>query len=759
MKLKQRVVLKSLNQTKILKNQDKCILPSNITKLELPILKSFEIVDMSLCKSLYVIPENFFYCGNLRTLILPDNKEIVIGENAFKYSNVEKIENSGSVREIREFAFSNCTFLRTFDFSNVCTIEDNAFAQSGLSGKVVLPKSCSSFGKNVFERSNVTVLEVNGDIKNLHNTFLVDTKIRKIRFANVGFAQDILSIDDMLEELSFDKIDTFSQKRSISAPKLSLKFGKDTVFVFKNGNDTIKTNIHSLECFTTHSDIYLTQAKIQQVVLWRNDKNFVFSLEPNDILSVWDNNVYLQTQNYIYVMSNNFGNYRINIKGTGLIVPHNEYEQQKFFEAYRALTKINRERNKSYFLPDKDLILNCKIENLENCLKNYRQYNLLKGMFGTDIFNMCSSLGLFEFPDEKNTDQNVKYEILRAKVFEGLKKLSCFSKKISNQISNVQQIEFNPRRTAFFLENLDKVLTKSPEIVATFFKDVFEKFDIIEQYHKNKSGKLTKMSFVDFYNLKMTLENKNDTISATIAPYLVNEDAENQKQIYQTANKLMEEANKLQAKLESRGKGELTSLKDTSKSNYTFEFLKHNDPRQLVVGYECDSCARPSIYAQGYGILNASMTDKNYYTFVIKDKNKNIIGKATMRVVDTNEPYAVINSLEIKEQLRQKKYKTIFDPIDDNIANQILDTVERAVQSFCMEYKKTFSKEIFAVAMGLDTNDLHLYYKNRYAQCGSDILDMPSIPMYMYRHNAQEQAIIYSTLNKTLENKDITNEF
>ena len=130
-----------------------------------------------------------------------------------------------------------------------------------------------------------------------------------------------------------------------------------------------------------------------------------------------------------------------------------------------------------------------------------------------------------------------------------------------------------------------------------------------------------------------------------------------------------------------------------------------------------------------------------------------------MRVVDTNEPYAVINSLEIKEQLRQKKYKTIFDPIDDNIANQILDTVERAVQSFCMEYKKTFSKEIFAVAMGLDTNDLHLYYKNRYAQCGSDILDMPSIPMYMYRHNAQEQAIIYSTLNKTLENKDITNEF
>ena len=177
MKLKQRVVLKSLNQTKILKNQNKCTLPSNITKLEWPILRGFDIVDMSLCKSLYAIPENFFYCDNVQTLILPDNKEIVIGENAFKYSNVEKIENSSSIREIKEYAFSNCANLKSFDFSNVCSIENNAFAQSGLAGKVVLPRSCTSFGKNVFERSNVTALEVNGDIKNLHNTFLIDTKI------------------------------------------------------------------------------------------------------------------------------------------------------------------------------------------------------------------------------------------------------------------------------------------------------------------------------------------------------------------------------------------------------------------------------------------------------------------------------------------------------------------------------------------------------------------------------------------------------
>lgn len=759
MKLKQRVVLKSLNQTKILKNQNKCTLPSNITKLEWPILRGFDIVDMSLCKSLYAIPENFFYCDNLQTLILPDNKEIVIGENAFKYSNVEKIENSSSIREIKEYAFSNCANLKTFDFSNVCSIENNAFAQSGLAGKVVLPKSCTSFGKNVFERSNVTALEVNGDIKNLHNTFLVDTKIRKIRFANVGFAQDILSIDDMLEELSFDKIGTFSQNRSISAPKLSLKFGEDTVFVFKNENDTIKTDMHSLECFATHSDIYLTQAKIQQVVLWRNDKNFVFSLESNDILSVWDNNVFVKTQNFIYAMSNKFGNYRINVKGTGLLVPHNEYEEHKFFEVYRTLAKINRERNKSYFLPDKDVILNCKIEDLENCLKNYRQYNLLKNMFKTDIYNMCSALGLFEFPDGQNMDQNVKYEILRAKIFEGLKKLSCFSNKISCQISNVQHREFNPRRTAFFLENLDAVLPKAPEIVATFFEDVFEKFDVIEQYHKNKSGKLTKMSLVDFYNIKMSLENKNDNVSAILCPYLINEDAENQKQIFETANKLMSDANELQSKLEARGEAEITSLKDNSKSNYTFEFLKHNDSRQLVLGYECDSCARPSIHAAGYGILHSSMTDKNYYTFVIKDKNKNIIGKATMCVVDNNGVYAVINSLELKEQLREQKYKTIYDFIDDNIANQIMDTVERAIQNFCQQYKQTFSKEIFAVSMGLDTNDLRMYYKKRYAQCGNSLLDMPRIPLYLLGNNAQEQAIIYSTLNKTIKNKDITNEF
>ena len=764
MKKKESFVLESLDQTKIVKEENKCILPPKISKLDFPILKNFDTVDMSLCQSLHEIPENFFYCENLKTLILPRNDGIVIGKNAFKYSELEKIENGSSIREIKEYAFANCTNLKTFDFSNVCSIEKNAFAQTGLSGKVVLPKSCTTLGENVFQSTNVICLDVKGDIGVLRNTFSFNTKIKKISFANVAVAMDVLCIDDELEELTFGKVETFIQNTAIAAPKLSLKFDEDTELTIKNKKDVIKTCFRSLECFTTKSDIHLTDATIKQVVLWQNGKKFEFSLVPKDTLSVWNNNIYVHTNNFIYALSNKFGNHRINVKGTELFIPNNEYEEQKFFEIYYELTKINKQRNKSYLLPDKDVVLNCKIDNLENCLKNYRQYNLLKNMFKTNvydktsIYNMCSTLGLFEFPDKQNADQNVKYEILRAKVFEGLKKLSCFSKHMTYQINKVQQREFNPRRTAFFLENLDFVLTKAPEIVATFFEDVFEKFDVIEQYHKNKSGKLTKMSLVDFYNIKMSLENKNDNISAILCPYLINDDEEYRSQVFETANNLMATANKLQTKLEAQGKAEITALKDNSDSNYTFEFLKHNDPRQLILGYECDSCAKPSIYAAGFGILNSSMTDKNFYTFVIKDKNNNIVGKATMQVVDNDGVYAVINSLEIKEQMRKQEYKTIYELIDNKIANKIMDTVEMAIQSFCEKYKQTFSKEIYAVSMGLDTNDLHSYYEKRYDQCGRGLLYMPNIPFYSAGNNATEQAIIY-TSNKKIKNKDITNEF
>lgn len=760
MKLKERNVLKSLKQAKILKRQNKCILRSDITKLDEPILYKFETVDMSACQNLYTIPGNFFFRNdNLKTLILPKNKEIVVKEGAFKYSSIENIENSDSICEIADYAFAVCFHLKKFNFSNIRSIGDNAFIQSNLSGKVVIPETCTHFGKNVFRWTDVTDLEVKGNIDILHNTFLLDSNLKRIKFANVCEAQDILLLNEDLHELVFDKIDAFSQNRSIHAPKLSLKFDEDTKLTLNNKNDNISTEFHSLECFATNSNIFFDDAKIDQVILWRNGKKNNFSLEPSDTLSVWNNNVYLHSKNCIYVMSNDFGNCRIKVVGTELLVPHNEIEQQKFFEVYYALTKINKKNNKSYYLPNKDVIMNCEIDKLENCLKNYRQYNLLKDMFQTDIFSLCSTLGLFEFPSEQNSDQNVKYEILRAKVFEGLKKLSCYSGVIYDKIEKMQKKQFNPRRTAFFLENLDSVLAKAPEVVATFFDDVFEKFDTIEQKHKNKSGKLTKMSLADFYKIKLALENKNDDTLAILIPYLASNDVEEQKLTLQTADNLMSEADKLQKKLENQGKDGLTALKDGAKSNYSFEFLKHNDPRQLILGYECDSCARPNVHAVGFGILKSSMTDKDFYTFVVKDKNNNIIGKATMRVVEDKKIYAVINSLEIKKQLRDQKYKTIYDLLNTNAANQIMDTVERAVQTFCDKYKQVNSKEICAVSMGLDTNDLHTYYKKRYAIWNSKLLHMPNIDLYELGHNAQFQALIYSTSNKTIKNKDITNEF
>lgn len=91
---------------------------------------SFAIVptleEVRLASSVKSLDDNaFFSCKKLAKINLNDVE--TIGENCFKFSALEEV-NLGKVKNIKEFAFSNCSYLRAIKFSDdLKTIGDFAF--------------------------------------------------------------------------------------------------------------------------------------------------------------------------------------------------------------------------------------------------------------------------------------------------------------------------------------------------------------------------------------------------------------------------------------------------------------------------------------------------------------------------------------------------------------------------------------------------------------------------------------------------------
>ena len=94
------------------------------------------------------VPKYLFYDCKLEEITLPDTIS-TIDQCAFMGTKIKSIVVPTSVHSINSQAFSDCSNLTSFDFSNITYIEHNAFSKSGLTS-VFLPNTVQTLGDGVF---------------------------------------------------------------------------------------------------------------------------------------------------------------------------------------------------------------------------------------------------------------------------------------------------------------------------------------------------------------------------------------------------------------------------------------------------------------------------------------------------------------------------------------------------------------------------------------------------------------------------------
>ncbi len=123
----------------------------------------------------------------LKNITLP-NSVTVIGDYAFRNcTSLTRINIPANTIAIGVNAFSNDLNLATVDFSecvNLLQIKDNAFAQTGITGRITLPEGLKIINSYAFgDSSKITEVILPSTITSISsNTFLNDSNITKIKY-------------------------------------------------------------------------------------------------------------------------------------------------------------------------------------------------------------------------------------------------------------------------------------------------------------------------------------------------------------------------------------------------------------------------------------------------------------------------------------------------------------------------------------------------------------------------------------------------
>ena len=142
----------------------------------------------------------------------------------------------------------------------------------------------------------------------------------------------------------------------------------------------------------------------------------------------------------------------------------------------------------------------------------------------------------------------------------------------------------------------------------------------------------------------------------------------------------------------------VNDLKEKINPNYSFEWLPKQDYDNLVLGKYCNCCAH--IEGLGQGIMRASMVLDNCQNLVIRDELGKIIAKSTI-YVNKEEGYAVFNTVE-----------TSLNHRTDVELQKIYNAFLRGAKAFVKVYNENNDPQITNVAVGIKGNTVLKYLKN-----------------------------------------------
>jgi len=678
---------------------DKIILSNNITEIKDETFKDVQAQTIVLPNNLQKIGESAFKKSGIEFITLPESlKEI--GKMAFcDCINLQEINIPSKVQNLNFATFKFCTQLDTVHFSeglktiktecfyysgvknltipnSVSVIESFAFASCSFLKQITLPKNKHfvKLSNSLFQECvSLKSIEIPSSVKTISSyCFHACKLLQKIKLP---------SFIKFYEISCFSKCYNLTEITLINKGKLTAHIGENA---FEHCENLQKANL--IGAFECYPNIFKTCKKIK----------------------------YINKDGEIY----DFSNFE---------------DVDLFIDNFSALQKLkvisNTIKNKTTLQYDfaYDLCYYNNHKEFENAY--FKFYNRLKNKYITndtdsknknkfDVF--CYNLGLFE---ENREISNKAYNFLEEVLSKNLLPVN----KLGTYFSSMHAKGYKKDFANFILnkENFKKLMELEYQDF-NIITEIYENFDELQQNHRSSNHHHRKLApTVEYFKSAIT-KDKFDFVDETNL-YIAEEISKfsNKQYHFETALKVTNELNEmiektgyidtplledpfetidtLEAEILKINQNNLELIKETIDNNFTYEWLRKSDPKNLMLGFYCSCCAH--IGGAGDGIMRASIILPNVKNLVIKNEYNRIVAKATL-YINQKLGYGVFNTIQVSEDITVNADQ-----------NQIFEKFLKGAYAFIKDYNnKNKDNPLKQVNVGLGLNSLRKNIQEKFKE-------------------------------------------
>lgn len=728
-------------------NLEKVILPENLQKInEGAFSECSKLKNIKLPNSLtYIGQKTFFNCSSLQNITIPKNVLVIdnyvfygclnfknitiengvesIGKGVFKNSGVKKLIIPTSVKKIGESAFAGnpklkyieiqgeipslaqSTFMDCYSLekvklpTSIKSIFSYAFAGCDRLKEVNLPEGLLNISDNAFagcyHLNNITLPST---LKTLeHSAFNSCKSLRKINipknvehiknytFSNCEFLETI-TIDGNLQTIGDRAFDQCKKLKEVILPKTVTKIGEDA---FRNCASLSKFYIPKTVTSTgNYNGVTFTH--------FSKDKDgFTFVKSQDD-----EQNASMKPMNIkLSILSSNW-------EYANMIL--SEQISPSVASFYNLIFARLPKSQADEFLKSHNFTFYKQVAEKHNI----QNENALKFLY---------NLGLFKTPEEYNGKKINYAQKIGGMLVDGAHP-RLKSDKMYTFGSTMNGCGFKKGFTDFFLDNVDDLVREEIHRYG-FVGNSYDRFEEIQKTNTSNRGrqrqlKPTVKKFKEYLeeNRYEGITEETRPIADTVSKYLgaqyafdrsvsiMKEKDEKGTPDHILSIPLKEDLTKTSqadpfakidessVKIKNLRRQIIANLGQMAQNEFSYEWLAKNDPDNLILGKYCSCCAH--VDGMGYGIMRASIVDPNVQNLVVRDKNNQIVAKATF-FINEKQGYGVFNTIQVSHDL------------DRSYREQIYKKYILGVEDFINEYNKEHpNNPLTQVNVGMGLNDL-----------------------------------------------------
>jgi len=641
--------------------------------------------------------EDVSFINGERVFVVP-NDITIIDSNAFSNLNVNTVIINKYVKEINEKAFINNPYIKNIIIdADIKTLRPSTFCNCLNLEYVKLPQNIIRLEQSCFQDcKNLKKIHFNKNLKiiegyafkncpNLDNVIIPNSVVEIGHFCFAScFKLKNIQLPNSLTELSMGLFDTCIGLTSITIPE-NVKLIRSSCFshCIKLKNINFPKTLEKIEPIAFSNCNNLEEFKLSTYKMVHLDENLLMFCK--QLKSVEIEIISNESVNTIFSLNlSGFKNYSV-----------------RFSDEYNKLNSLNNSIEKYIKIPYGFAKLLIRYKQDEIFKKsNFKFYKRLEKLFATNLDQYdeqtfiiaCYNLGVFsENKQFGNKISNFIEEILITNTVSLTTFISMFQ-KMELKGFNQEYSEFITKK-----ENFTKLLSLYAEGY-DIFSEAYNNFEEIQinNVSKNVQHRQLKPTVEKFKNyLTPTIfdgvTEKTQNIANEIAKFSNNqEDFELGVSIIEKYNKMVEKnnfqdieiedasifsvANKIEEEILKLNLESLNDITKTLKKDYSYEWLKKNDPKNLMLGYYCSCCAH--IDGSGEGIMIASIIHPDVKNLVIKNEAGKIVSKFTLYINPT-QGYGVVNTGSLTTN--------ILDPLE---REKVFLTFLKGIKAFVNTYNK-----------------------------------------------------------------------